>query len=64
MKLKIVIYADDVHWSGGAAINVPDIMTEAFEPIGVCDYPQMVCVTGEIVSGSLNLQRKINVFLQ
>ena len=48
MKLSVRVDIDGMYWSGGAIMEVPELVCQQFEPMKTCDDPYIAMATGEI----------------
>lgn len=50
MKIKLRVDVEGYYWKGGAVVEVPDFLNQAFEPLKVCDDRLVPVITGDIVA--------------
>jgi len=48
MKLILRVDVEGRYWSGGAAVEVPELVCQQFEPMKTCDDRVLAAITGEI----------------
>lgn len=56
MKLKVIVEADCQLWHGGAAMEVPDPLYKAFEPLKTTDDVMAAVATGDLLATSAAAQ--------
>lgn len=61
MDLEIMVRVKGQHFTGGACVSVPDVLVEAFEPLGTTDDPLMAVVCGEVWKGDQKLERALKI---
>lgn len=47
MRVTLEVHVRGMHFSGGAAIEVPELLTEAFKPISISDDHLLSFLAGE-----------------
>jgi len=47
MKLQLRADVQGMYFSGGAIVDIPELLTEAFEPLKICDDPMFSAICRE-----------------
>ena len=50
MKIRLRADVDGRYWSGGAVVEVPELVCQQFEPMKSCDEPLVALITGDILN--------------
>ena len=58
MKISLQVRVDGMHWSGGAGIDVPELLRQCFEPMRSGDEPFISMATGEITEQEAKIVMK------
>jgi hypothetical protein len=60
MEIELRVYISGQFESWGAAVKVPELYRETFDPLKTCDDPILACATGEFMENSdvLKLYRR------
>ena len=55
MEIKITVNCNGEFWSGGACFKVPEPFIKTFNPIDICDEPDMASILGGISKGGAEI---------
>lgn len=61
MKLMLRVDVEGRFWDGGAVIQVPEMLVEAFEPLKTTDDPWMAMATGDKLENHDSVRRVIKL---
>jgi hypothetical protein len=53
--MKIIVCIESEYFTGGACINIADVIEKHFKPIKICDDPIYRSIIGEISSSEANV---------
>jgi len=57
MRVHLRVDVDGMLGWYTAAIEIPELQTEAFTPLKTCDDPLLAYATGEVIDGSVQVER-------
>lgn len=55
-KLTLCVHLEGMFWSGGACVEIPELIRETFEPLKTCDEPLLCLGTGELIPESVAIK--------
>lgn len=59
MKIRLRVDVDGEYFNGGAIAEVPELMTELFRTVDLCEDPLMAILSGGHVVGSAKYEKVI-----
>lgn len=61
MKLQLRVDIVGSYWSGGAIIEIPELLRQTFEPLITCDEPMISYIGGGILEDSAETRTVLKV---